>query len=124
MTLLLQHLMQKHFQVANCYFICANCCCLAANSFATPWTAAHQAPLSMGFSRQEDWSGLPFPPLGDLSDPGMEAESLVLPALAGGFFTTVQPMKLIHPAFLIAFLRFNCSSSYVHTALSFALKIC
>ena len=40
--------------------------------FATPWTVAHQAPLSMGFSRQEYWSGLPFPPLGDLPDPGMQ----------------------------------------------------
>ena len=49
----------------------------------TPWTAAHQAPLSMGFSRQECWSGLPFPLPGDL-DPGIQPES---PALAGGFFT-------------------------------------
>ena len=47
-----------------------------------------QAPLSMGFSRQEYWSGLPFPTPGDLSDPGIEPESLVSPALAGGFFTT------------------------------------
>ena len=49
---------------------------------------AHQASLSMGFSRQEYWSGLPFPPSGDLSHPGMEAESPVSPARAGGFFTT------------------------------------
>ena len=40
--------------------------------FATPWTAAHQAPPSMGFSKQEYWSGLPFPSPGDLSDPGIE----------------------------------------------------
>ena len=40
--------------------------------FATPWTAAHQAPLSMVFPRQEYWSGLPFPPPGDLHDPGIE----------------------------------------------------
>ena len=46
--------------------------------FATPWTEAHQAPLSMGFSWQEYWSGLPFPSPGDLSDPGVE---LVPPAL-------------------------------------------
>ena len=39
--------------------------------FATPWTVAYQAPLSMEFSRQEYWSGLPFPSLGDLSDPGL-----------------------------------------------------
>ena len=57
----------------------------------TPWTAAGQAPLSMGFSRQEYWSGLPFPTLGDLPNPGTEPESLALPALAGIFFTTVLP---------------------------------
>ena len=56
--------------------------------FATPWTAAHQAPLSMGVSRQEYWSGLPCPPLGDLPNPGIEPASLMSPALAGRFFTT------------------------------------
>ena len=54
----------------------------------TPWTVAHQAPLSMGFSRQEYWSGLPCPPPGDLPDSGIEPESLMSPALAGRFFTT------------------------------------
>ena len=52
------------------------------------WTVAHQAPLSMGFFRQEYWSGLPFPSPGDLPDPGMEPTSLMSPALADGFFTT------------------------------------
>ena len=61
--------------------------------FVTPWTIACQAPLSMEFSSQEYWSGLPFPPPGDLSDAGSEAVSLVSPALAGGFFTTVPPGK-------------------------------
>ena len=61
-----------------------------SNSFATPWTIACQAPLSMEFSRQESWSGLPFPPPGDLPDLGIE---LVSPALAGGFFTTEPPGK-------------------------------
>ena len=55
---------------------------------ATPWTAACQAPLSMGFSRQEYWSGLVCPSPGDLLEPGMKPESLMSPALAGGFFTT------------------------------------
>ena len=50
--------------------------------------SAHQASLSMGFFRQEYWSGLPFPTLGDLPDPGTEPTSLVFPALAGGFFAT------------------------------------
>ena len=56
--------------------------------FVTPWTVAHQALLSMGFSRQEYWSGLPFSSPGDLADPGIEPVSLSFPALAGGFFIT------------------------------------
>ena len=56
--------------------------------FVTPWTAACQAPLSMGFSRQGYWSGLPCPPPEALPDPVMEPSSLTSPALAGGFFTT------------------------------------
>ena len=55
---------------------------------ATPWTVACQAPLSMGFSRQEYWSGLPFPSPGDLPDPGIEPLSVRSPALASGFITT------------------------------------
>ena len=54
----------------------------------TPWIVAHQASLSMGFSRQEHWSGLTFPSLGDLPNPGMEPISLSPAAWAGGFFTT------------------------------------
>ena len=49
--------------------------------FVTLWTAAHQAPLSMGFSRQESWSGLPFPSPGDLPDPEIEPESTESSAL-------------------------------------------
>ena len=56
----------------------------------TPWTVAHQAPLSMEFSRQEYQSGLPFPSPGDLSDPGI---TLASPTLAGRFFTTEPPGK-------------------------------
>ena len=63
------------------------------SDFETPWTVVHQAPLSMGFSRQEYWSGLPFSPPGDLPDPGIEPASSAFPALAGGFFTTVRPGK-------------------------------
>ena len=61
--------------------------------FVTPWTVALQVPLSMGFPRQEYWSGVPFPPPGDLPDPGIEPMSLVSPAFAGMFFTTVPPGK-------------------------------
>ena len=58
------------------------------------WTVAHQASLSMGFSRQEYWTGLPFPPPGDLPHPGIKPTSPVSPALAGRFFTTESPGKL------------------------------
>ena len=56
----------------------------------TPWPVAHQAPLSMEFSRQEFWSGLSFPSPGDLPDPGVKPAS---PALAGGFSSTGPPGK-------------------------------
>ena len=56
--------------------------------FATPWAIALEAPLSMDFSRQVYWSGLPFPPLGNLPDPEIKLASLISPALVGGFFTT------------------------------------
>ena len=54
----------------------------------TPWTVVHQAVLSMGFSKQEYWSGLPLPSPGDLFNLGIKLASLASPALAGGFFTT------------------------------------
>ena len=66
--------------------------------FETPWTVAHQVPLPMEFSRQEYWSGLPFPTPGDPPDPGIKPTS---PALAGRFFTTELPGK---PAFLLGSL--------------------
>ena len=61
--------------------------------FVTPGTVAHQGSLSMGFPRQEYWSGLPFPLPEDLPDPGIELGSPASPALAGGFFTTEPPRK-------------------------------
>ena len=61
--------------------------------FATPWTVARQAPLSMGFYRQEYWSGLLFSFPGDLPDPGIKSEFPVSPALTGRFFTTEPPGK-------------------------------
>ena len=62
--------------------------CLSVRLFATPWTIARQAPLSIGFSRQEYWSGLPCPHPRDLPDPGIKSVSFMSPAPAGGFFTT------------------------------------
>ena len=67
-----------------CMLSCFSCVWL----FATLWTIAHQAPLSMRFPRNEYFSGLPCPPPGDLSDPGIEPMSLKSPALAGGLVTT------------------------------------
>ena len=67
--------------------------------FATLWTVAHQAPLSMGFPRQADWSGLLFPSRRDLPNPGTEPASPASPALAAGFFTTSPPGKPISIAY-------------------------
>ena len=63
---------------------------VVSDCFGTPWLVAHQAPLSMGFSRQEYWSGLPFPSLGDLPDPEFRLAS---PALTGGFLP-VEPYSV------------------------------
>ena len=70
--------------------ICGSGCLVAklCLTFATPWTVARQAPLSMGLSQQEHWSGLPFPSPGYLPRCGIEPAS---PALVGGFFTTEPP---------------------------------
>ena len=76
------------------------CGCVFSHSHGplsvTPGTAAHQAPLSVGFSRQEHWTGLPFPPPGGFPDPGIEPAtpaSPVSPALAAGLFTSAPPGK-------------------------------
>ena len=67
--------------------------------FATPWTVASQAPLSMGFSRQEYWSRLPFPTPGNFPDSGIKPASLASPEFADGFLTTVplgKPLLLTY----------------------------
>ena len=79
---------------AVCVCVCVHACIQSLSYVRllwTTWTVAHHAPLSMGFSRQEYWSGLPFPSPGDLPNPEIK---LMSPALAGGFFTTVPPGKL------------------------------
>ena len=71
--------------------------CMCAHSiFVTSWTVACQALLSMGFPRQEYWSGLPIPPPGDLCDPGIKPVSLVSPALAGRFSTAAPPGRPLY----------------------------
>ena len=69
--------------------------------FATLWTIAHQAPLFIGFSRQEHWSEWACPPPGDLPDPGIKPESPTSPALAGGFFTTDATREATLTSFLL-----------------------
>ena len=72
--------------------------------FVTPWTVAHQAPLPMGFSRQECWSGLPFPSPGDLPDPGIEPGSPTLQADA----LPSEPPGKASEAEVDVFLEFSC----------------
>ena len=67
-----------------------------SDSSATPWTVACRASLSVGFPRQEYWSGLQFPPPGYLPDPGIESASPVSSALTGRFFTSEQPPGKVH----------------------------
>ena len=81
--------------------VCVLSCSVASDS-ATPWTVAHQAPLSMGFPRQEYYSELLVSTSGHLPDPGVEFTS-VSPALAGRFFTTVPPGK---PKYIFLLLKF------------------
>ena len=77
-----------------CVCVCVCVCALTLSHvqhFVIPWTIAHQAPLSIKFSRQEYW--VSFPTAGDFPDPGIEPVSLVSPIMAGGFFTTMPPGK-------------------------------
>ena len=100
------------FFISECYFIIRidyslftrvvdTCAASVRSRFAcvqlcvTLWTVAHKPPLSMGFSRQEHWSGLPCRPPGDLPQPGIKPASLMCPALASGFFTTSATGKAL-----------------------------
>ena len=76
----------------------------------TLWTIARQAPLSMGFSRQECWRGLPFPPPGDLPNSGIKTTSLASPALTGEFFTTSTTLVLSHLSCLMLCNPMDCST--------------
>ena len=85
----------RHVTIFRGLAFCLGCVCLLCHVwlFATPLTVAQQAPLSMGFPRQEYWSGLLFPIPGDLPHQGMKTTSLASPALEGRFFTTAPPGK-------------------------------
>ena len=92
-----------------------------SNVFVTLWIVACQAPLSMGFSRQEYWSRMPFPSPGDLPNTGIKPVSLVSPALAGRFFTTKPLGKseliFVVDFFLAAYLE-TCSVQFSHSVMS------
>ena len=80
--------------------------------FVTLWAGAHQAPVSIGFSKEENWSRLPCPLPGDLPDSGIKPTSLMSPALAGGFFTTSTPWDTLNLMFnfnLILWERYDIS---------------
>ena len=102
---LLQSSFLTYHQVPVIYLLVCMCAKLLQSCllFVTIWAIAHQAPLSMGFSRQEYWSGLPCSPPGDLPDPGIEPGSLMSPVLAGGFFflttsATCEALYLLNPS--------------------------
>ena len=86
---------QRHVQ-KPVWLLVFGSCSVMSDSFATPWTAALQAPLSMEFSRQEHWSGLPFPSPGDLPTPGIEPGSPALQADSLPFepYTFIRQLNL------------------------------
>ena len=84
---------------------CVRSCFSHVQLFLTPWTVAHQAPLSMGFSREEYWSGLPCPPPGDLPNPGIKPTSLTSSALAGGFSLALAFRSWIRTGKIISSLK-------------------
>ena len=83
------------------FSVCMHECVLShVLLFETPWTIACQALLSIGFFRQEYWSGLPFPPSGDLPNPGIQHASLATLALASRLSTTEPPGKHFHSVYI------------------------
>ena len=106
-----------------CVCVCVYVCMYVLSGFShvrlfvTLWTVACQAPLSMGFSRQEYWSGLPCPPPEHLPNPGLEPVSLTSPALVGGFFTTSTIWEAPHLYMVIYkyVCVYVCVCIYIHT---------
>ena len=96
--------------------VCVQSCFICVWLSVTLWTVAHQNPLSMGFSRQEYWSGMPCPPPGDLPDPGIEPASLLSSALAGRFFTTSATWKApvaFHRMFQLSVYMYLMSKTHI-----------
>ena len=101
----------------------ASCICGLSHFFAILWTVVHQAPLCMGFSRQEYWSGLPCPLPGDLPDLGMEPVSVISPALANGFFTTSTTWE-VHCGLHIQVFKYICVCVCVYIYIYIYIYIC
>ena len=86
--------------------------------FVSLWTVTHKASLSIGFSKQEYWSGLPCPPLGNIPDSGIKPSSLMSPALAGRFFTTSTTWKALNSKTYYNFLLLYIYISPIYIYLS------
>ena len=97
--------------------MCLLSCFCHVQLSGTLWTSAHQAPLSLGFFRQEYWSGLPCPPPGDLPDLGIEPASLTSPVLIGEFFTTTATWETHLYAYIcmnMHLLTYLCTYVYLY----------
>ena len=108
--------MGKYLKKSGYTYVCVLSHFSHVHLFETLWTIAHQAPLSMGFSRHEYWSGLPFPSPGDLPNTGIEPGSLMSPALAGEFFTTSATWE--DEARVLEWLAIAFSGIYVYSQLN------
>ena len=100
-----------------CVCVCMHALCaklLQLCLFVTLWTIAHRAPLSMGFSREEYWSGLPCPPPRDLPNPGIEPTSLVSLALAGKFFTTSTNWEAVLKLYMLLIVTYDMSLNHIN----------
>ena len=108
-----------HFRV-SCV-LCVLSCFSCVPSCVTPWTVAHQVPLSMEFSRQKLWSGLLCPPPRDLHDPGIEPASLMSPALTGGFFTASTTWEAPERSYIPQTPTYKLFSAFLSKSLSLSI---
>ena len=121
-----ERLLSLSIMLLRFIYLAAGACMLSSFShvqlFGTLWTVAHQAPLSLRFSRQESWSRLPCPPPGDLSNPGIELVSPMSSALAGRFFTTRANWEVPCSRYQY-FISVLCEIIFYHRDISFCLSI-
>ena len=101
-----QELLQEYFV---CVCVCVCVCSVTQLCLYNPQTVAHQAPLLIGFSRQEYWSGIPFLPLGIFPTQGWNPHLLCIPALAGGFFTTAPTQEYSYLLLILCQLTLGCN---------------